>query len=64
MRWHDKRVRREEKVSRRAPQGDLLTKSEARRFTWSAILAGLLIVLVFAVTWVLFVLFLTQIVFK
>jgi len=64
MRWHDKRIRREQKVARRAIQGDLLTNSEARRFTWSAILAGLVIVLVFSVTWVLFVLFLTEIVFK
>lgn len=59
MRWHDKRVRREERAARKAAQqqGDPLTDSEARRFTWYSILAGLLIVLVFAVTWVLFTLF-------
>jgi hypothetical protein len=61
MRWHDKKTRREERVVRRAAQGDQLTRSEARRYTWYATLAGLLIVAVFSLAWVLFILFCTQI---
>jgi hypothetical protein len=59
MRWHDRRVRREEREKRKAAraQGDTLTKSEARRFTWYSLLAVGLIGLVFSLTWVLFVLF-------
>jgi len=57
MRWHDKRVRREERAARRHVAGDQLTKSEARKYTWYSLLAGLLIATVFSVGWVLFVLF-------
>jgi hypothetical protein len=65
MPWHDKRVRREEKASRRAaPQGEQMTRTEARIFTWYAVLAGLLVALVFSVVWVLFILFCTQIWFR
>jgi hypothetical protein len=64
MRWHDKRVRRESREARRVIQGDQMTKSEARQFTWYAVLAGLLIATVFSVTWVLFILFCTDIWFK
>jgi len=66
MPWHDKRVRREIRANRKAKQheGPKMTKPEARRFTWYAVSAGLLIVLVFAVTWVLFTLFATQIWFR
>lgn len=66
-RWHDRCVHFE---SNQVPkdfhstQNDLLTKSEARHYTLSAILAGLVVVLAFSVTWVLFVLFLTQVVFR
>lgn len=38
-----------------------LTRSEVRQLTWSALLAGLTIALVFSVTWILFTLFATQI---
>jgi hypothetical protein len=41
-----------------------MTRSEARRFTWYAVLAGRLIVAVFSATWVLFALFCTQIWFR
>lgn len=68
MPWHDKRARREAKAARTPTptpaQSDPLTQSEARRFTWNAVLAGLLIVGVFAATWVLFVLFCTNIWFR
>ena len=40
-RWHDKAVRREAKVNHKVAQGDQLTRSEARIFTWYAVLAGL-----------------------
>ncbi len=64
MRWHDKRVRRESREARRISQGDQMTKSEARQFTWYAVLAGLLIAAVFSVTWILFILFCTEIWFR
>lgn len=64
MQWHDKAIHHEKKTVRKVVQGDQMTKSEARQFTWYAILAGLLIVLVFSVTWVLFILFCTQVWFR
>ena len=64
MQWHDKRVRHESREARRVSQGDQMTKSEARQFTWYAVLAGLLIAAVFSVTWILFILFCTEIWFR
>jgi hypothetical protein len=70
MPWHDRQVRREKRVERRAekreraPQGVQLTKSEARRYTWYAVLAGLTIVGVFSAVWILFTLFATQVWFR
>lgn len=62
--WHDKRVRRENRNARSQVQAGQLTNSEARRYTWYAILAGLLVVSVFSITWILFVLFCTKIWFR
>ncbi len=66
MPWHDKRVRREEKAAARkaVPQGEQMTRTEARIFTWYAVLAGLLVAFVFSVVWVLFILFCTQVWFR
>ncbi|HZW03805.1 MAG TPA: hypothetical protein VFF68_07755 [Anaerolineaceae bacterium] len=64
MRWHDQRVRRENRAARLVPQGEQLTESESRRFTWHAVLAGMVIVGVFSATWVLFILFCTQVWFR
>jgi hypothetical protein len=67
MPWHDRQVRREKRAERRAQkkvrgsQGVQMTKSEARRFTWYAMLAGLTIALVFSAVLILFTLFSTQI---
>lgn len=61
MRWHDKRVRREKVAARKIAQGDQMTRSEMRQYIWYSILAGLLIVGVFSVTWVLFTLFCVKI---
>jgi cell division protein FtsL len=44
--------------------GDPLTRSEARRFTASALMAVLLIGTVFSATWIIFTLFLTKIMFR
>jgi hypothetical protein len=63
MPWHDKRVRREKREAR-ASRGSQMTRSEARRFTWYAVLAGLTIVLIFSVVWVLLTLFATQVWFR
>jgi hypothetical protein len=62
--WHDKRIRRENRAARNQVQAGQMTRSEARRYTWYAILAGLLVVSVFSITWILFVLFCTQIWFR
>jgi hypothetical protein len=64
MRWHDKSSRRKELATRKAAQDEQMTRSEARRFTWYAIRAGLLIALVFSVVWVLFILFCTKVWFR
>ncbi len=67
MSWHDRRIRREKRAERRKsvePRGGQMTKSEARRFTWYAVLAGLTIVAVFSLVWILFTLFLTQVWFR
>lgn len=67
MRWHDRRVRKEKQVStpegidqQKTEKGEL-TRSESRRYTWYAVLAGLTIVLIYAVVWILFTLFLTKV---
>jgi len=64
LRWHDKKVRQEQREARQVSHGDQMTRSESRRFTWYAVLAGLLIASVFSVTWVLFILFCTQVWFR
>jgi hypothetical protein len=64
IRTHDKRVRREQRQILKVKQGNQMTKAEARQFTWYAVLAGLLIASVFSVTWILFILFCTQIWFR
>ena len=66
MPWHDKRIRREIRTERAANRhaGDSMTRSEARSFTWYAVLAGLVIALVFGAVWALFLLFATQVWFR
>ena len=64
MRWHDKSIRREKFATRKDAQGGQMTRSESRIYTWYALLAALLIVSVFSVTWVLFILFCTKIWFR
>lgn len=61
MRWHDKRVRREQKAARAAQPGSQMTRSETLRYAWYSVLAGLLIVGAFSAVWVLFILFCTQV---
>ena len=66
MRWHDKRVRREKRALRLTTSNDAyqMSAAETRSFTYSALLAGLSMVLVFAAVWGLFLLFCTQIWFR
>lgn len=67
MPWYDRQVRREKRAERRAqrnesrPQGAQMTRSEARRYTFYAVLAGLTIALVFSVVWILLTLFMTRV---
>ena len=63
MPWHDKRIR-QEATARKNAQGEQMTKAESLLYTWYSILAGLLVVAVFSVTWILFTLFCTQIWFR
>lgn len=44
--------------------GQQLTRSEMRRYNFYALLAGLVVALIFSATWILFTLFATQIWFK
>lgn len=46
-----------EEIAQFVHNAEQMTDSEARRYTWNALLAGLLIVGVFAAVWVLFILF-------
>jgi hypothetical protein len=64
MRWHDKSVRRKERAERKTAHPDQMTRSEAMRYTWYSVLSGLLIVLVFSATWVLFILLCTRVWFR
>lgn len=69
MPWHDRRERKAKKdivttigeKDQPVKPKTVLTRSEARRYTWYALLAGLTIVLVYAVVWILFTLFLTKV---
>lgn len=67
MPWHDRSVRREKRAERRAErsesvrQGVRLTRSEARRYTFYAVLAGLTVALIFSAVWILLTLFMTQV---
>ena len=45
-------------------RGDPITKRELRRYTWYAILAGLVVVATFSIVWILFTLFATQVWFR
>lgn len=64
MQWLDKHIHREKSTARPVSQGEQLTRSETWRYAWSAVLSGLLIVLVFSVGWVLFILFCTEVWFS
>lgn len=68
MRWHDVYEQTNDSSKSSSPsrkgvgsQMMDLTRKELRQITWSALLAGLTIALVFSVTWILFTLFATQI---
>lgn len=64
MRWHDKQIRREKAKSSKHGQAGQMTRSEARQYTWYSMLAALAIVGTFSATWILFVLFCTEIWFR
>ncbi len=58
----DRRIERES--SQTSPFGTGMTDRELKLYTWGALKAGFLVVSVFAVTWILLVLFLTKVVFR
>lgn len=64
MRRHDKSIPRMRTAPLQVAQGEPMTRSEARRYAWYAVKAGLLVATVFSVAWVLFILFCTQVWFR
>jgi hypothetical protein len=66
MPWHQDRGSRKVVSSRQDSRmrGDPITKPELRRYTWYAMLAGLAVVAVFSIVWILFTLFATQVWFR
>ena len=64
MHRDDKDTRRKAVTTRQEAHGEPLTRSEARRYTWYAIQAGLIVAVVFSASWVLFILFCTQVWFR
>ena len=57
LRGREKRSVFDRFASNQPVQGDPMTRSQARQYTWYSMLAAGLIVLVYSVTWVLFTLF-------
>ena len=64
MRWYDKDHRRQKPSQHVQSHGSQLTRSESRLYTWYSLWWGFVFASVFSLTWVLFVLFCTQIWFK
>ena len=69
--WYDKQVResqkRESEAERKAKvkmYGERMTNSEARRYTFYAVLAGLTIALAFAAVYAIVILFMTKVWFR
>ena len=69
--WHDRNVNFADRQAqelgvkqKRAMYGERMTNSEARRYTFYALLAGLALTAVMAAVWILLVLFMTQVWFK
>lgn len=61
MPWYNRRLRHQKGAASDQPEGEQMTQAEARLYTWHALLAGLFVALVFSATWVLFILFCTQV---
>lgn len=68
MPWYNRRrdfgAVPDRETSQPSPYGTGMTDREFSLYTWGAIKAGLVIALVFAVTWALLILFMTQILFR
>jgi hypothetical protein len=64
MRWHGKRALHDLAPASASHTGVQMTASQARNYTGYSLLAGLLIVAVFSVTWILFTLFCTLVWFR
>jgi len=64
MPWHGKRVIKGKISTTPGSQVQQMTRLETLRYAWYSVLAGLLIVLVFSASWVLFVLFCTEVWFR
>ena len=57
MPWYQKKIDLEPARKYPFSQGELISKSQARQYTWYSLLAAFYIVAIFSATWVLFTLF-------
>jgi hypothetical protein len=57
MPWHQRRSIWPERAASSSPQGQGMSRSEARQYTWYSLGAAAIIVGVFSLTWILFTLF-------
>jgi hypothetical protein len=71
MPWHDRGVRfaerqalDQQRLQTRRLYGERITDSEARKYTFYALLAALAVVAIFAVVWAILILFMTQVWFR
>jgi hypothetical protein len=64
MVWQGRRTRQVSTLVAPVTPGARMSDTEARKYTWYSLLAGLLIVGVFSVTWILFTLFCTLVWFR
>lgn len=67
MRWHDRRVRNEQRHQAKYASSSASQHMDSRQwrnYTFYAVLAGLAVVGVFAVTWIALILFMTKVWFR
>ena len=64
MHWHDKSIRKQKNTGNGSVQGNQMTKSESRLYTYYSLIWAFVFCSVFSLTWVLFVLFCTKVWFR
>ena len=64
MPWYDRKFNKDSSRQPKSKFPSQMTRSESRLYTWYSVLYGLGIAAIFSGTWILFILFCTQIWFK